>query len=108
MRQEGGTRRERPGTGQRELLREWDGPEQLWIGTTGAAGLATQEDENINERSMIVGYVSEYRSFYRGEVGTIDRGWYVRFVLERTASVMVRTWAWNPTCVECTSPIWTW
>ena len=34
--------------------------EQLWIGTAGAAGSATEEDENINKRSTLVGYVLKY------------------------------------------------
>ena len=46
------------GTGQRELLGKRGGPERSWIGTTGAAGPAAQEDENINKQYTIVGYVS--------------------------------------------------
>ena len=52
------------GTGQRELLGKRGGPERSWIGTTGAAGPAAQEDENINKQYTIVGYVSEYGRFY--------------------------------------------
>ena len=44
------------GTGKQESLGNHGRPEWLWIGTDGAVGTATQEDENINDQSTLVGY----------------------------------------------------
>ena len=79
-------------------------PEQLWIVTTGAAGPSTQEDENINKRSRLVGYVLEYRRFYGGGGGKTDGGWYVRSIPERTIYGTVRTGEWTPPCAERPRP----